>query len=332
MSVVTQRLAGTFWLLTFLLFLSAAVLYIKKIDWYWVPGAIGLIISQTLIVIYWQDAKFGTIANVIILVVVTLAAAKFQFDREFKTFSDELIDNAFHEKIIVTEEKLKRLPNNVQRWLRQSNVVGTPSDNSILVTQRGEMRLKPDAQWMPFTSEQYFTIDPPSFVWKADIRAASLLSIGGRDKYVNGEGNMVVKPLYIYTLADAKGAEINQGTLLRSLAEMAWFPQAAIGDYLQWEEINDHQARVKMNYKGVSASGVFTFNNEGLVSGFEAQRYGDFDGKYRLETWSVKVIGYLTLDGKKIGNKNEVTWKLKEGDFLWLKMEVTGITNGKNER
>jgi hypothetical protein len=122
---------------------------------------------------------------------------------------------------------------------------------------------------------------------------------------------------------------VNQGTLLRYLAEMAWFPQAAVSDYLQWEEIDHHHARVKMNYKGVSASGVFTFNSEGLISGFEAQRYGDFDGEYRLETWSVKVTGYQTLHGKKIGNKNEVTWKLKDGDFLWLKMEVTDVVKGK---
>jgi hypothetical protein len=136
---------------------------------------------------------------------------------------------------------------------------------------------------------------------------------------------MVIKPLYLIKIADAKGEEIDQGTLLRYLGEMGWFPQAVISPYLRWEQIDASNTRVTMIYKGVSASGVFTFNDDGLPNAFEAQRYGDFDGEYRLETWVVTITNYKMIDGKKIGNQNEVMWKLKEGDFLWMKMEVTDI-------
>ena len=33
---------------------------------------------------------------------------------------------------------------------------------------------------MPFTAEQYFTISPPAFLWKAVFHMAPLLSVSGR--------------------------------------------------------------------------------------------------------------------------------------------------------
>lgn len=38
-------------------------------NYWWYSGIVGVILSQFLILNYWSDAKFGTIANVIILLV-----------------------------------------------------------------------------------------------------------------------------------------------------------------------------------------------------------------------------------------------------------------------
>ena len=48
-------------------------------------------------------------------------------------------------------------------------------------------------------------------------------------------------------------------------------------------------------------------------------------GIYRKETWSVAVVGHKGFNNTPVGHSNEVTWKLREGDFTWLKMEVTEI-------
>jgi hypothetical protein len=225
----------------------------------------------------------------------------------------------------VTEEMVAGLPGNVQRWMRTSNVVGRKTANVIRVTQKGSMRTKPDGKWMAFEAVQHFSIDPPAFVWSAKMEAAPLVTIAARDKFSDGKGNMLIKPLYLFTAANSTGSEIDQGTLLRFLAEMAWFPQAAVSNYLKWEFINDNLARVTMSYGGVTASGIYFFNDDGTFAGFEAMRYGDFDGTYRKEKWSIATTGYKTFNGIMIGNKNEVTWKLEEGDFKWLTVEITGM-------
>jgi hypothetical protein len=80
-----------------------------------------------------------------------------------------------------------------------------------------------------------------------------------------------------------------------------------------------------MTYGDGSASGIFTFNDDGLPVGFEAQRYRDFDGKYLKETWSVAIKDFCYLNGATIAQSSEVTWKLKEGGFTWLKVDVTAM-------
>ncbi|MFH1159617.1 MAG: hypothetical protein V1733_01545 [bacterium] len=62
-----SSVAGGFWLLTAILFLLAAALYLLKPGFWWIPGAMAVMLSQILIILSWKDARFGTIANVIIL-------------------------------------------------------------------------------------------------------------------------------------------------------------------------------------------------------------------------------------------------------------------------
>ncbi|HLV10789.1 MAG TPA: DUF6544 family protein, partial [Halanaerobiales bacterium] len=149
--------------------------------------------------------------------------------------------------------------------------------------------------------------------------------ISGRDKYYNGRGEMLIKPLSLFTIADSKGEEIDQGTLLRYLAEMVWFPTAAINDYLQWEELDSHSARATMSYGDITASGIFNFNDKGEVINFIAKRYMEKDGHYELETWSPVMDNYQEVNGIKIPTRGEVIWKLETGDFKWFKFAITDI-------
>jgi hypothetical protein len=126
-------------------------------------------------------------------------------------------------------------------------------------------------------------------------------------------------------IANSHGKEIDQGTMLRYLAEMIWFPSAALYDYVTCESVGEMSARATMHDRDVTVSGIFTFNTEGDIIGFEARRYGDFNGKYSLETWSIRITGYKKFNEIRIPNKSEVTWKLNTGDFTWLEVEVTDI-------
>lgn len=59
--------AGSFWLVSALLFITASVLLLLKKESWSVIAIIAALVSQALIVMVWRDAKFGTIANALIL-------------------------------------------------------------------------------------------------------------------------------------------------------------------------------------------------------------------------------------------------------------------------
>jgi hypothetical protein len=247
------------------------------------------------------------------------------FNRAATREVQSLLAQSENRERLITEEMVSSLPRVVQRWLKESNVIGARMPARIRIVQKGTLRTKPGGPWMPFDAVQHFTIDPPGFVWTARIHAAPLFDIAGRDKFQGGRGNMVIKPLYLFTAANSSGDEVDQGTLLRYLAEMAWFPQAAVSEYLVWEGVNANQARVTMTWAEVTASGIYSFDNDGRVTGFEAMRFGEFDGVFRKEKWSISSKGFKTFHNSSIGHLSEVTWKLKEGDFHWLNVEVTRI-------
>ncbi|MGI6486507.1 MAG: hypothetical protein GX759_03900 [Thermoanaerobacterales bacterium] len=210
-----------------------------------------------------------------------------------------------------------------------SNVIGKEKIVAVRTKQKAQMRMGQDKSWMPTDVEQYFTVDEPGFIWKARIKAAPFLHIMGRDKYYEGKGNMLIKILSLITVADAAGEEIDQGTLVRYLAETVWFPTAALSNYIEWKQTGQDSAEATMSYKGTTASGVFTFNEKGDVVDFTAQRYREVNRQYSLETWSIRMEDYKEFDGIRIPAKGEVIWKLDKGDFNWYQFEVTQMEYNK---
>ncbi len=322
----SSRLAGICWLAAALLFIAAALCYLFRRDWFWIPAAVALVLSQALILAYWSEAKYGTVINMVLLVIVAVSAAAMRFNRAAMRDVETLLSKSGAKEILITAESIDSLPLNVQRWLLRSGVVDRKTPNAIRVVQKGELRTKPGGTWMPFEATEYFSVDPPAFVWASRIKAVRIFPIAGRDKLQDGQGHMLIQPLYLFTASNSTGKEVNQGTLLRYLAESAWFPQAAVSKYITWQSVNENQARATITYGDNTASGIFTFDPEGRVIAFEAKRFGEFDGVFRKETWSVATLGFRDFGGITVGHENEVTWKLPEGDFLWLRMHLSNIT------
>ncbi|HDR88621.1 MAG TPA: hypothetical protein ENN63_03195 [Bacteroidetes bacterium] len=318
------RAAGTGWLLATLLFLTAGAGYILEKDGWCIPALAGVVLSQILIVLYWQDAKFGTAANLIILTVTIVGMGNTTFHRMANRELKELCSGIPEETRTVQSESLKNLPFPVRQWMEKSGVPGSPEIRSVYVKQEGEMRTTPEGKWMPLKAEQYFRTDMPGFIWIADVKAAPLIHLAGRDKYMNGKGHMLIKLLSLVTVADASGRHIDQGTLLRYLGETIWFPTVTLSPYITWESIDSLSARATMAWGEIQASGTFLFNEQGEITGFEADRYYTRKEGPTLERWLVEVDTDQTIEsaGIRIPAGVRVTWKLDSGDFTWYRMTI----------
>lgn len=268
---------------------------------------------------------FIILLSILILFVLIVFVARYSFNKKTEKEISELFEDVQYKGESISEKDLKSLPKNVAKWLEYSGVVGHEKIMAVRLKQKAHMRLSKDKPWMPVKAEQYFTTEHPGFIWKANIKMAPLFHISGRDQYKNGKGHTSIKLLSILTVADSSGKEIDQGTLLRYLAEMMWFPTAALNGYIVWEAIDRSNAKATMSYGDITASGVFTFNNKGEVVNFKAERYGDFDKELRLETWTIPVRDYKVFQGIKVPTKGNVTWALDMGDFNWFNFEIIDV-------
>ena len=69
---------GVFWFIAFILFIKVASNLLRKKHWLYM-AIIAVFLSQYLIIMAWEDAKYATIINLIILVVAILDANKKQY-------------------------------------------------------------------------------------------------------------------------------------------------------------------------------------------------------------------------------------------------------------
>jgi len=219
--------------------------------------------------------------------------------------------------------ELAGLPPIVRTWLQRSGAVGRPRPRVVHLRQRGEMQTARGGRWLPFAAEQWFTPTAPGFVWVVEVQAGPGVHLAGRDTYVDGRGAMRIELLSRMPVVDARGPEIDQGALVRYLAEMIWFPGHATGPALRWEAIDGRSARATLRDGQTTVSGVFTFTEAGDLLRFEARRYRE----KTLEDWLVEVLpgGYGELGGLRVPLRTTVSWKLAAGTWTWLRLEVVGL-------
>ena len=324
-----SRLLSIFWLLTCIAFLISAAAVLLHQGWWWKLMIASVFLSQILIIIYWPDARYGTIANIAIIAVAGIALSESRFDENVRSEIAMIFSGrSTQQPVKIIPGRLQQMPESVQRWLHHSGAMNRAPIYSLRLQQNGRLRTTKDGRWMPVAAKQYVSIKNPAFVWQARIRAAPLVTIHGRDKYHLGRGNMLIRLMSILTVADARGPETDQGSLLRFLGEMVWYPHFALSTALNWQEIDDTTAQVTMRYGDIAASGIFHFTSEGDVASFEADRYYEQGGAYTLERWHVRITQYGVFEGMRVPARAEVTWKLDQGDFTWYIFEVTEIEYG----
>ena len=77
LSQTISKPVGILWLIVTVMFMMVAVLFFLKNDYWLGFGIIAVVLSEFLIIMAWQDAKFGTIPNIIILLVLVLSMGSY---------------------------------------------------------------------------------------------------------------------------------------------------------------------------------------------------------------------------------------------------------------
>jgi hypothetical protein len=319
--------SAIFWFLVFALFVMSAIGFLLEKNFWLVFAVFAVVISSVLIISTWSDTKFGMISNVIILVVVLISLSSLSMNKMITHETQKILSgiDSFALKII-NDSDVKELPAPVYKWMHNTGMIGKPAIQSAYIKQKALMKMKPDQKdWKPAEAEQYTTMDVPAFIWTVNMKMAPLISIKGRDKFVNGKGEMLIKMNSLINVVNEKGERMDEGTIQRYLGELVWYPSLALSPYIAWEAIDNYSAKATMNYKGTTGSGTFYFDKKGDFIKFVALRFNGNNADAKRYPWILTVEDYTVFEGIKVPSKMKATWKLYEGDWTWLYLEITDI-------
>lgn len=219
------------------------------------------------------------------------------------------------------------LPAPLQRYLSYAIDADRGNAGFVRLRHGGTFRLQPDAGWLPIRGEEYFHASAPGFVWTGVVRPNPLAWVRARDKYVGGQGEMLIRLRGAVTLGRSTGAEMNRSSLLRYLAEMPWFPSAfrAVAG-IAWKEIDAHTVEAALTHAGETVTGRFTVSDTGEITAFSSHdRFREVDGTQVRTAWKGAYRNYREVDGMRLPHDVEVTWELEDGDFPYARFQVTGI-------
>jgi hypothetical protein len=273
--------------------------------------------------------KWIAIVGVLIIVCLGIAAlySSYRWRSNTNKLRAELMDGrqAIKPQIYDTKE-IENLPAPVQRFFRTVLKDGQAIVAVVKLSQQGQFNMsETEAKWSPFTATQLAITQRPGFDWDARIQMTPGLNVFVHDAYVLGKGNLQASLLGLFTLAKMHDTpELNQGELLRFLAEATWYPTALLPSQgVRWEAIDDTSARATLTDGATTVSLVFQFNAEGAIATMRADaRYRD---KLTAMPWYGRFWNYSVCNGMLIPLEGEVGWEHPEGIRLYFKGRVTEI-------
>jgi len=322
---------GLLWLLTALLFILVVILFLLKNNAWVITCIIAVVLSQALIVTVWKDAKFGSIANIIILAVAILNGGIILFEN---TYKKEVKENFLRTNLIqaeiLTNEDLQPLPDPVRRYLLYAGVVNKPKVKNVRIVFEGQMREK-GKDYFPFVSEQYNFFDEPTrlFFMKAKMKG---IVVPGYHRYANATAKMDIRLFGLFPVVKQSGEVMNKTetvTLFNDMCLMA--PATLVDKRIQWETIDSNTVKAVFTNRGIAITALLFFNAEGqLINFLSDDRTATSDMKQH--PFSTPVSAYKTINGINIMSKGEAVYEYEDGKFTYGIFNLKEIEYNRSDR
>lgn len=223
-------------------------------------------------------------------------------------------------------DEIAELPAPVRRYFDRVLEPDQQFVRSVQLRQRGEFRFGgADDGWIPFRATQDVTTQPPGFVWDAIMVVAPFTSVRVLDCYSDGKGLLRARLLGAVPVANVGPTpEMDEGELVRYLAEGVWFPTALLPTQgVQWEAIDDGSARATLNDDGVTASVVFHFSDDDEIERVTALRYRQEQDDFAR--WIGYFRKYEQRNGTRVPSEAEVAWDQPEGELSYWRATIEDV-------
>lgn len=315
---------GLLWLLAAILFVLAAVLFLFKLESWSTIALLAVLLSQTVIIKSWQDAKYGSIANALILIVALIAWSNSRFEKSWrKDVEAQQQRQQTAAADTLTQEDIGHLPPPVQAYLRFAGVVDKPKVHSMRVVMNVEMREKGKA-FFHAVSEQYNFFDEPTrlFFMKASMFG---LSVYGYHHYINGKAVMDIRFAGLLSIVRKAGPVMDKAetvTLFNDMCLMA--PATLIDKRIQWEMIDSTTVKALFTNQAISVSAVLYFNEQGQLVNFVSNDRTEVNTLRQLP-FSTPVHRYKNIHSFNLFEQGDGVWTYPDGPFVYGRFTLKDI-------
>ena len=315
-----SKTAGVFWLLAFIFFMISGIAFLAKADWWYIVSFIAVLLSTILIIYVWKDAKYGTLANAIILAGAIIGYGTVNYYRSYeKEVSAGLIQTSTNQTSMLSEADLVNLPEPVRNYIRYTGSVGKPKVTNFKIEFTGKIRKNEQSAWMPFTSEQYNFMDASArlFFMNAVMKG---LPVAGFHCFKNGTAFMDIRLLSLVKVVYQSGNEMGIAETVTFFNDMCCMaPATLIDKRIKWLDSDSDSAIAEFTNNGITISARLYFNEKGeLVNFISEDRYaaGENNTMQRLR-WSTPLKDYRQVDGYKLATNAEAVYAYPEGDLCY---------------
>jgi hypothetical protein len=289
-------------------------------------GLIAAIISQILIFTVWKDAKFGTLANIIILIAAVLSWGSYHFEKGYRQDVKENLQRTNLLKAdLLTDTDLLPLPEPVQRYLKYAGVLNKPKLKNMRIAFEGQMREK-GKDFFPFSCVQYNFFDEPTrlFFMKAKMKG---FTVPGYHKYSNAIAMMDIRVFGFFPVVKKSGKDMDQAetvTLFNDMCLMA--PATLIDKRITWQAIDSNSAKAIFTNHTITISAILYFNKQGQLIDFISN-----DRDVNHYTFSTPVSNYKNINGINMMTYGETIWHYPDGEFVYGKFTLKSIEHNVTE-
>lgn len=252
---------------------------------------------------------------------------------EFISIRDSVFTNTSKNLGVFTEEDILNLPSSVKKYFIYCGYIGTPKMNIMKAVYKDVKFLFGKGKSTTIIDyTQYNIANEPARIAYIDSSMYGI-PFEGLDSYTTGNGSMKGIIAKLFTLFNQTGETMDKASLVTFLSESLIIPNAALQDYITWEEIDALHAKAIISYYGRTASGIFEFKENGEMYSFttDDREATATDGTSEKVKWSVVFDEYKEIDGIKKPTKFQAIWHYDDGDLIYFDGKDIVIEYDPNE-
>ncbi len=227
----------------------------------------------------------------------------------------------------LTGNDLRHLPSPVQKYIHFTGAVGKPKIHNLRAVFSGSMKQKPGGNWMKIHSQQYNFFDDLARLFY--IRSKMFgIPFDGLHLYTGSHATMEIRIANLFTVADARGEQMDQGETVTMFNDMCLLaPATLIDKNIAWKEINGLAVEAEFTNGKNTIGATLCFDETGALTNFiSMDRFLSSDGKTFLNyPWSTPVNAWKDSNGRKVPSYGEAIWQTPEGPFVYGRFDIGEI-------